>query len=282
MPLFDLSYQRFEGTRTPRRLRAFAIARSAGWQILRKRVFLQLLALSWLPVVVRGVLLYLARQFPESAAIVSIDAFFWQEFLAQQVTFLPVVLVALYTGASSIASDLETGAFAIYLSKPISRLDYVMGRALPVAGALGAVTLVPALALLALHGAIAADFVLYADSPLLPLSVVAYSLWISSLFTLLVLAVSSLTRSGRVAGIAFVAVALGSKAVFAGALGRLGGGSGLSFLSVLDAAVDSSHVFFGTASSGDAPYLATAFLSLAMAAAAVLLARRLRSAEVST
>lgn len=282
MPLHDLSYQRFDGERTPPPRRSYAIARAAVAQLLKKRAFLLLLGICWIPAIVRAVMIYISRQFPQSGAFLTVDQTLWQEFLAQQVLLLPVLLVALYVGASAIAGDLASGAFVIYLSKPLTRFDYLAGRALPVAAAILFVTLVPAWALLTVHLSIAEDFTLLADSPLLPLSVAAYSAWLSLLFTLLVLAISSLTRSGRVAGAGFIALALGTKTVFFGALTQLRLREPPVFLSLIDASIDAGHVFFLHPSAGDAPYLSLAAMTLVMAASLAVLRVRLRSAEASS
>ena len=63
-----------------------------------RRSFLLLLAACWIPVIVRSVMMYVARQFPQAGQVITVDAQLWQQFLAQQVLLLPVILVALYTG----------------------------------------------------------------------------------------------------------------------------------------------------------------------------------------
>ena len=282
MPLHDLSYQRFEGTRTSRAERIFAIARSTVMLLVKRRAFLMLLALCWIPVIVRAVLIYVARQFPQAANAITVDAQLWRQFLEQQVILLPVLLIALYTGASAIAADLASGAIVIYLSKPISRLDYCIGKALPVMGALLAVTMIPALALLIVQLSIAEDFSLLKETPLLPVSVLLYSLWISLFFTIVVLAISSLTRSGRVAGAGFVALVLGSKTVFFGALTQLRLNDPPAFLSLMDATVDSGYLFFGNPTAGDAPTISVVSMATVMALSIFILRRRLTAAEVAS
>lgn len=282
MPLHDLSYQRFDGHRTSRFARSFAMARSAATLLLKRRSFLLLLVVSWIPVIVRAAQIYIARQFPQAVPFVTVDALLWQEFLSQQVVLLPVILVALYTGASAIATDLSTGAFVVYLSKPISRVDYVIGKAMPVMGALLAVTLVPALVLLLVHVFVSEELELLTTSPTLPLSIALFSVWMCAYFTLAVLAISSLTRSARVAGAGFGALALGTKVVFLGTLSRLRVDSPPSFLSMIDATVDSGHVFFGNVESATSPFLSIAAMIAFMGASLAVLRWRLSSAEVSS
>ena len=281
MPLHDLSYQHFDGPRTSRFNRSFALARSSASLLLKRRAFLFLLAVSWIPVLARVAQIYVARRFPQAFPFITIDAGLWQEFLSQQVVFLPVILVALYTGAGAISTDLSTGAFVSYLSKPISRIDYVFGKAMPVMAALGVVTLVPALTLLVVHVFVAEDFELFAATPFLPLSVIVYSIWICLYFTLAVVAISSLTRSMRVAGAGFGALAIGSKIIFVG-LSRLRIVQPPAFLSMIDSTVDSGHVFFGNAASANTPLLSIASMVSLMLASLAVLGWRLSSAEVSS
>ena len=281
MPLHDLSYQHFDGPRTSRFNRSFNLARSAASLLLKRRSFLLLLAASWIPVLARVAQIYVARRFPQAFPFITIDAALWQEFLSQQVVFLPVILVALYTGAGAISADLSTGAFVVYLSKPISRIDYVVGKAMPVMAALLVVTLVPALTLLVVHVFVAEDFQLFAVTPFLPLSVVIYSVWICLYFTLTVLAISSLTLSTRVAGAGFGALALGSKVFFVG-LARLRLVQPPAFLSMIDSTVDSGHLFFANAGSGNTPFLSIASMVSLMLASLAVLCWRLSSAEVSS
>jgi len=281
MPLHDLSYQHFDGPRTSRFNRSFSLARSSAALLLKRRSFLLLLAASWIPVLARMAQIYVARRFPQAFPFITVDAALWQEFLSQQVVFLPVILVALVTGAGAISTDLSSGAFVVYLSKPISRIDYVFGKAMPVMAALLVVTLVPALTLLMVHVFVAEDIELFAASPFLPLSVVVYSVWICLYFTLTVLAISSLTRSTRVAGAGFGALALGSKVIFVG-LSRLRLVQPPAFLSMIDSTVDSGHLFFGNAASANTPFLSIVGMVSLMAASLAVLRWRLSSAEVSS
>lgn len=281
MPLHDLSYQHFDGPRTSRFSRSFALGRSQASLLLQRRAFLFLLTVSFIPFLARVAQIYVARQFPQAVAFITVDAGLWQEFLSQQVAFLPVILIALYTGAGAIATDLSTGAFVVYLSKPISRIDYVFGKAMPIMAALLFVTLSPALALLVVHVFVAENLELFAATPFLPLSVVVYSVWICLYFTLAVLAISSLTRSMRVAGAGFVAFALGSK-IFVGALSQLRLDQPPAFLSMIDSTVDAGHVFFGNAAAANTPLLSIASMVSMMVVSLAVLRWRLSSAEVSS
>lgn len=279
MPLFEHTYRRHDGPRLPRWRRSLALARLEAGLLLRRRSFLLLLALSWVPAIVRSVQIYVAHQFPGAPGAFAVTDRLWQDFLGQQVLFLPVLLVSLYAGAGAVASDAASGALVLYLSKPISSLDYVVGKSLPLMGAIAFVTLVPALSLFALHLSLSGELEEATGALRLPFSVTGYSLWICLYFGLTVLAVSSLSRSGRMAGAGFAALALGSEAFVRGGLARLVEAEPPAFLSLTGATVDVGYLFFARRLEGSSPGTSLVVMGCTMIAAALLLRRRLRSPE---
>jgi ABC-type transport system involved in multi-copper enzyme maturation permease subunit len=273
MPIYEPSYRRFDGTRTEGWVRSWALVRNGVGRLLKERRFLFLLALAWVPAIIRGGQIYAARQFPQAGEWLQVSPKLWESFLTQQISLLPVVLVALYAGAGAIASDLRSGALVIYLSKPLSRTGYLLGKILPVFFSLLSITLVPALVLLGLHLALADDLSLLRDSPWLPLSVFVYSGCVATYFSLIVLAISSLTRSGRLAAAGFVLVTMGSHFAYQAA-SRLTFGDAPPFLSIVGAAVDAARVFF---EGGSRSYPSLFTMAALMVAAVFLMTRRLRS-----
>ncbi|MGH9319769.1 MAG: ABC transporter permease subunit [Vicinamibacteria bacterium] len=276
MPLYDVSYRKYEGPRSSRWSRSFALARSAAALLMRRRSFLLLLAACWIPAVVRAAQIYVSRQFPQAPEFFAITPATWREFLGQQVRFLPVVLVSLATGASAIASDFASGALLLYLSKPISRFDYLLGKSMVVMVGIAAVTLAPALALLGLYLALAPNFELLREPPWLFFSIVGYSLFLALYFSLAVLAVSSLCRSGRVAGAGFAAIVFGSEIVSRAAMGGRGAPP---FVSMIGSAVDAGYWFFDDTAGGEGPFYSVMSMVFVMVLSAWVLNRRLRSGE---
>lgn len=281
MPLYDHSYQRYEGPRTSPLARIWALARYRIGSLLKRRGFIILLGLCWMPAIVRGAMIYIHRQFPQTAEVIDVSPAFWQEFLVQQVQYFPILFVALYTGAAAIALDVRSGALTIYLSRPFSPLDYLIAKALPVIGAVTFITLIPAFVLLALHVSIAGDWSLLREAPLLPVSILAYSSLVALYFGLTVLAVSSLCRSRLIAGAGFVALMLGSH-FFYGALGWLSFDRPPVVLSLLGSASDAAHLFFFTPDSGDSPIASFVAMLLVMVIAFIVIRRRLSAVEVTS
>src|SRR5947207_3005258 len=158
MPIHDQGYRRYKGTRTPRG-HGWAVITMAGLRtFLRKRQFLALLVLAWLPFVVRTVQIYAAANFPQMAFIAPTAETF-RQFLSQQDPF--VFFVTVYVGAGLIANDRRANALQIYLSKPLTRGEYVLGKMSILMTFLMAVTWVPAIVLLIVQIAFAGNFTFF-------------------------------------------------------------------------------------------------------------------------
>jgi ABC-2 type transport system permease protein len=239
------------------------------------------MAAGWIPAIVRAGQIYIVQQFPQSADFIEVSPKLWQDFLSQQISFLLLIFVVLYAGSGSVATDLRTGAIVLYLSRPISRMGYVLGKFLPVLLASLTITMLPGLALLLFQILLVGNLSLMQEAPWLPLSIVVYSLWVTTYFSLVVLAVSSLSRSARLAAAGFVMLALGSHFLY-GMASRLSFGEAPPSLSLIASAVDAAKLFFGAPSGHDSAPLAS-FLAMGvlMAASLFVLDRRLRSKEVS-
>jgi len=207
MPIYDQGYRRYEARGPLREIRFWPITREGLRLILVKRAFLGLLALSFLPLVVRVIQVYIVTRFPEAGRVLPVDGRMFGEFLNQQIGF--TILLSIFGASGLIANDLRTGAILVYLSRPLTRRDYVLGKlGVPLALNL-AVTLVPGLALYSAAVGLAPDQFLQWDLAWIVPAVVLHAVAISLFVSLLALAISSLSRSARVAGLAFFGLILG-------------------------------------------------------------------------
>ena len=91
-----------------------------------KKSFIALLLLAWAPFVVRAVQVYLAANIPQAAAILKVTPGLFKDFLLQQDIF--VFFITVRVGAGLIANDRRANALQIYLSKPLTRLEYIAGK----------------------------------------------------------------------------------------------------------------------------------------------------------
>jgi ABC-2 type transport system permease protein len=211
MPIHDQGYRRYEARAPLRKARFWPITREALRMVLSKRAFLGLLALAFLPFVVRVIQIYIVTRFPEAGRILPVDGRLFGEFLNQQIGF--TLLLSIFGASGLVANDLRTGAILAYLSRPLTRRDYVLGKLLVPLLLNLAVTLVPALLLYATGLALAPELYVKWELAWIAPAVVVHALAISLVVSLLALAVSSLSRSARVAGLALFGLIAGLEMV---------------------------------------------------------------------
>ena len=92
MPIHDQSYRRYGGAREPIGKAWAVIARHGVLTIVKKRLFLGLLLLAWIPFVVGGVAVYLSANFPQMS-LLSMTAQRFRDFLETQNFFVFVITV---------------------------------------------------------------------------------------------------------------------------------------------------------------------------------------------
>jgi hypothetical protein len=207
MPIYDQGYRRYEARGPLRSVRFWPISREALRLILSRRAFLGLLMMAWIPFVARVIQVYVVTRFPEAGRVLPVDGRLFGEFLNQQMIF--TLFLTVFGGAGLIANDLRTGAILVYLSRPLDRRDYILGK-LGVLMTLNlSVTLVPGLLLYLIALSLAPAQFAKADLAWIAPAVVLHSVVISLVTSLVALAVSSLSKSARVAGIGFLVLMVG-------------------------------------------------------------------------
>jgi ABC-2 type transport system permease protein len=159
VPVFDRRYRGYSGPRSPRS-GLWAVARYALAQAFQSRLSLVLLVASVLVPVGFGGFIYVVNNLDVLTAVgfkidefpvVGPALFFW--FLVWQSGF--AFLIAAFIGPALVAPDLAHQALPLYLSRPISRAEYVGGKLLALLAPLSAVTWVPGLLLIGLQASLA-------------------------------------------------------------------------------------------------------------------------------
>jgi ABC-type transport system involved in multi-copper enzyme maturation permease subunit len=235
MPLFQVGYRRYEGTRTPHWLRWFPITRAGLTISLRSKLLRRLVFVSFLPFLYFGWVFFVIGRITDpnldasqgSLYDIAQDMFgvamadsmardpgavrsaVWASVFAMFGSFFQLLLLGIVcalAGPSLVANDLRSRAFLIYFSRPISRADYILGKAGVLIALLASVTLLPSLLLYVLS-------ILFSPSldtiqQTLPVagSIVAANLVTIVPASLIVLALSSLTRQPRFAAAAWAVI----------------------------------------------------------------------------
>ena len=238
--------------------------------------------LAWIPVVVRGVQIWAAANVPGMSQIgmLAITPQMFRDFLNQQEPL--VFFLTVYAGSGLIADDIRANALQLYLSRPITRTQYIAGKAAILMAALAAVTFVPAMLLFLLVPAFAGSMTFLREHLLLIPSISAYSVVQITLSAFLILALSSLSKSRWFVAILYAGLAFFTHAVF-GVLGAAVEGSAFSWVSIFANVRQVGDVLFRVPPRHDTPPLiSAAVIALIIVASAFVLRRRIRAIEVVT
>jgi len=277
MPIHDQGYRRYVGRRIPLG-RAWAVIAAAGIRaVLSRRRFIGLLILAWIPFVVRAVQFYFSANLPQ-AAFLAPTAETFREFLDQQQIF--VFFITVSVGAGLIANDRRANALQIYLSKPLSRWEYVFGKLAILMAFLLLVTWVPAIALLIVQVLFAGNFSFFRANLYLFPAITLFSLIEVIMVAASMLALSSLSNSSRYVSILYAALIFFTPALF-GVLRVVTGSSAMSLMSFPANLRQVGNAIFRLPLPYDTPWgLSLLMIVGLIAGSGLILERRVRGVEV--
>jgi ABC-type transport system involved in multi-copper enzyme maturation permease subunit len=213
MPIFDQGYQQWRGPLSGHAWRWLTIARHGVRVQMKNRILRGFVLLAWLPalaLVVAVALWGLVEQQSEGV-LPLVRGFLPPDVLQEPRAFRPaiwtlaysfffkfemffIMLLAAVAGPGLISRDLRFNALPLYFARPLTRLDYFLGK-LGVIGALVAgVAVGPAVFAYVVGVCFCLDLSVVKDTYPVLLAAVAYGLVITLSVGTLLLALSSLTR----------------------------------------------------------------------------------------
>jgi ABC-2 type transport system permease protein len=277
VPIHDQGYRRYAGTRAPSG-RAWSVIAKAGVRtLLSKRAFIGLLLLSWVPFVVRAVQIYAAANLPQ-AQFLAPDARMFRQFLEQQEIFL--FFITVYAGTGLIANDRRANALQIYLSKPLTRFEYVFGKFAILLVLLLLVTWLPGVLLLVIQVMFAGSFTFMLQNLFLVPAITIFSLIQVTSVGLAMLALSSLSKSSRYVGVLYAGLIFFSQAIY-GIVRGITRDTRFAWLSLPLDLQQVGDVIFRIPPRFHMPtWIAFLVIALLIAASAAVLERRVRGIEV--
>jgi ABC-2 type transport system permease protein len=285
LPIHDQGYRRYGGDKA--RGRGWAIIARAGIRALfARRALLGLLLLAWFPFFVRAVQIYAAANLPQFVEGSGARSFLaptretFRQFLDQQEIF--VFFVTVYAGAGLIANDRRANALQIYLSKPLTRVEYVFGKLTVLMALLLLVTWVPAILLLGLQIAFAGNITFLENNAFLFPAITLFAFIQVTLAAATMLALSSLSKSSRYVAILYAALTFFTQAIY-GVVYAATRSTALSFISVSADLTEVGDVIFRMAPRYDTPWVVSALVIAGLlVVSGLILERRVRGVEVVT
>lgn len=218
MAVYEQSYGPYEGKLTPDWSRFLVLPRYALRDVFRSKLFTGLFAACFIYPLVAAVLVYLHHNVNAIALlqidvreIVPIDASFFQYMVVFQGSL--AFLLTVIAGPPLVSRDLANNALPLYLCRPFSRAEYVLGKLSVLLFLLSLVTWVPGLLVFFLQAYLEGAAWFASNFWMAGSIFVGSVVWII-LLSLLSLAVSAWVRwrvvaSGAILGISFIPSALG-------------------------------------------------------------------------
>ena len=152
MAVYEHTYKPYAGKLTPEWSRFLILPRHAYRNIFQSKMFTAFFALCFVCPLVMAILIYLHHNINAMVMLelrvrdlVPIDAYFFRTFVSIQggLGFLLTVMI----GPVLISRDLSNNALPLYLCRPFSRAEYVLGKMSVLMILISAITWVPGLLL---------------------------------------------------------------------------------------------------------------------------------------
>lgn len=160
MAVYERNYHRYDGPLTTRRQRFLVVPRYALADVMRSRAFMMFFLLCFFPPFAGLLIIYLRHNLSALKLLnlpldrlreaLPIDAHFFAQGLALQGFF--AFLLAVAVAPALISPDLRNNGLALYLSRPFSRGEYMLGKLAVLALLISAITWIPGILLFLLQG----------------------------------------------------------------------------------------------------------------------------------
>jgi ABC-type transport system involved in multi-copper enzyme maturation permease subunit len=209
MAVYKRRYNPYTGSLSPEWSRFFVLTRYAFADLFKSRFFVVLLILSLAPTLLFASYIFIANNKTaqllmqlRSAGLFSVETQYFIFILMVQTQ--AAFLLNCWVGPVLIAGDLTNGALPLFLSRPFSRADYVLGKLAVLGLLLSAVTWVPSLLLFSLQAGLATDGWIWSHLWMVVPIILCSAIWILML-SLISLAVSAWVKLRIVAtGVIFI------------------------------------------------------------------------------
>jgi ABC-2 type transport system permease protein len=158
MAVFKHAYKGYDGPLTPAWSRFFILPRYAFEEMRRKRSYSMFFLVSMIAPIVYALIIYLehnlsALKMLQVRSLIEINARFFLNFLGTQ-SMLAFFLAA-FVGPGQISPDLANNGLSLYLARPFSRAEYVLGKMSVLLILMSCMTWIPGLLLFILQASLA-------------------------------------------------------------------------------------------------------------------------------
>lgn len=195
MAVYKRAYREYAGPITNERWRFLVLTRYSLSQLFSSRAFSWFMMVTLMPVLISAAYVYISNSLTAQLALrvgnqslLTVDATFFSKMLISQAWM--ALFLTCWAGPLLVSADLTNGALPLYLSRPLNRAEYVMGKAAVLVGILSCVTWIPLLLIFALQSSLAGAGWAWHQLSFVPAIIFSSLIWIAVL-TLISLATSA-------------------------------------------------------------------------------------------
>src|ERR1700683_4472129 len=158
MAVYKQSYRGYDGPLTPAWSRFLILPRYAFEEMRRSRFFTMFFLVTMLAPLIFGLIVYaehnlsVLKMLGGRGDLVPIDAGFFLNLLGWQ--SMMAFFLAAFVGPGQISPDLANSALPLYLARPFSRAEYVLGKMSVLLILMSVMTWIPGLLLFGLQGSL--------------------------------------------------------------------------------------------------------------------------------
>ncbi|HUR36917.1 MAG TPA: hypothetical protein VM009_03805 [Terriglobales bacterium] len=198
MAVYKRNYRPYDGDYTPLKWRFLVIPRFAISTLFESRALLSFYFATFLPALFAAAFIYLVNSEAAQALIglkgqtfLVVNGFFFMKYLAVQSFFC--FLLTAWVGPGLVSVDFANDALPLFLSRPFTRADYLLGKFLVIAILLSTITWLPALILFIMQSSMG-GWAWFSQNYWIAGSIMLGSLLAITTLAMLVLAVSAWVR----------------------------------------------------------------------------------------
>jgi len=288
MAIAEKGYIHWEGKFIERRFPWWPITRLQIRLAFKKKYFKFVFFTSLMPAVFFLAGIYVSERLDDfqfmirrgGVQFLQIDPKYFKNYFTSDLLLFMIVIIMVLSGASLISDDLKYNSLQLYFARPLKKKDYLLGKASTLFFFLLLLTLIPGLIFIIFKLIFSGSFKFLATYPLLPLSVLIYSLLATAFFSFYTLLISCLSKNRRYVSILLFGIYLFSD-IFFGIFYSIFRNQYFALLSIKNNMQQIGAFLFNT----PAPYAVPRVLSLLIViglclAASLVLKNKIRGVEV--
>jgi ABC-type transport system involved in multi-copper enzyme maturation permease subunit len=204
MTIKERGYTHWDGELQDGRFPWWPITRMGIKLTFKRRFFKLFFGLTLMPALVWLVGIYISERLEDfkfmmegETDFLNVNPLYFKTYFTNEFLLFMVVMIMVFSGAGLISDDLRHNALQLYFARPLKKRDYLTGKAAVIFFFLLILTLVPGVVFILFKMIFAGNFQFFVSYPWLILSVVAYSLLLTTFFAFYTLLMSSVGKNRR-------------------------------------------------------------------------------------